>query len=62
LLRRYDSLLLYLFLGFLGSFLAFYLLRGFSIVTALPGGLILALMILAIITGLAWGIKKTMRF
>jgi hypothetical protein len=50
------------FLFFLASFLSIYLLTGFGILTFLPGGILLILLMLTIFTGLIWGIRKTLGF
>jgi hypothetical protein len=42
--------------------LAIYLLRGFGILTFLPGGSILVLIALTAVTGIFYGIQKTRRF
>jgi hypothetical protein len=39
-----------------------YLLRGFEVVTFIPGGLILFLILLSIGTGLVYGVQKTRRY
>ena len=39
-----------------------YLLRGFAIVTFIPGGMILFLILLSIATGLVYGVQKTRRY
>lgn len=44
------------------TFLLVYLLRGFGILSFLPGGIILLLLSIAIVTGLMWGIVATLRY
>ena len=44
------------------SFLAIYLLRGFGILSFLPGGIILFLLAVALSSGLLWGIVATLRY
>jgi len=39
-----------------------YLLRGFGILTFLPGGVIWILILLSIATGLVYGVQKTRRY
>lgn len=56
------SVPLKVFLISLIAFILIYLLRGFGIVTFLPGGIILVLLLIALSSGLIWGIKKTRRF
>lgn len=54
--------MLYFFLLFLVGFLTVYILRGIGILTFLPGGIILSLLVLAIATGIIWGIRATKNF
>jgi hypothetical protein len=56
------SVSLKVFLISLIAFVLIYLLRGFRIVTFLPGGILLVLLLIALCSGLIWGIKKTRRF
>ncbi|MBD1923343.1 hypothetical protein H6F77_20040 [Microcoleus sp. FACHB-831] len=39
-----------------------YLLRGFGVLTSLPGAVYLVLFLLSIVTGLAYGVQKTRRY
>lgn len=50
------------FLGSLLLTILVYGLRGVGILTFIPGGIILALIGLSIVTGLIYGIQKTKRF
>ncbi|OLT63748.1 hypothetical protein [Moorea producens] len=51
---------------FFGALLAItvmvYLLRGFGILTFLPGGILWLLILLSIGTGLVYGVQKTRRY
>ncbi len=53
---------LFLFLGVLGISLLFYFLRGFGILTFIPGGMIHFLLLLSLITGIVYGIIFTKRY
>ena len=44
------------------GFIFLYLLRGIGMITFLPGGVIMILLIAAVISGLTWGILKTSRY
>lgn len=44
---------------FLPLFLFIYVLRGFEIISFLPGGIILILIMLSLITGIIYGLEKT---
>lgn len=44
------------------GFIALYILRGIGWITFLPGGIISIFLIMAIISGLTWGIFKTRRY
>ena len=57
-------MLMLLNLFFISSmgFIALYLLRGIGLITFIPGGMIMALLMSAVISGLAWGIMKTRRY
>ena len=44
------------------AFLIVYLLRGVGILSFIPGGLILLLLLIAIFSGLMWGIMATLRY
>jgi len=46
----------------IATFLFVYLLRGFGIVSFLPGGVILLLLVITIFSGLMWGINATKRY
>ncbi|MGF1539495.1 MAG: hypothetical protein ACFCU5_03435 [Pleurocapsa sp.] len=46
----------------LSIFIVLYLLRGFGLLTFLPGGVVTIWLPIAVISGLIWGIKKTRRF
>ena len=43
-------------------FIFVYLLRGFGILSFIPGGIILLLLLITIATGLMWGIVSTLRY
>ena len=55
-------MLLKLFTFSLTSFLVLYVLRGLGIFGFLPGGFIVVCLLVALISGLGWGIQKTRRF
>jgi hypothetical protein len=44
------------------TFTLVYLLRGFGILSFMPGGIILLLLLIAFSTGLMWGIIATLRY
>ena len=44
------------------AFMSLYLLRGFGLLTFIPGGMITIWIPITLISGLIWGIKKTRRF
>ena len=46
----------------IATFLFVYLLRGFGIISFLPGGIILLLLLITIFSGLMWGITATKRY
>ena len=50
------------FITSLVIFIILYILRGLGIFSFLPGGIILILLLITISSGLAWGIKKTLRY
>ncbi len=52
----------YAFASCLAVTLVVYLLRGFGILTFIPGGLIWMLILLSIGTGIAYGVQKTRRY
>lgn len=55
-------MLLKLFTFSLIGFLVAYILRGLGILGFLPGGFIVFLLLVALTSGLGWGIQKTKRF
>ena len=57
-----KTMLLKIFTFSLIGFLLIYILRGFGLFAFLPGGIILCLLLVALVSGLAWGIKKTRKF
>ncbi len=50
------------FITSLAIFVIFYILRGFDVLSFLPGGIILLLLLITLSSGLAWGIKRTLRY
>jgi hypothetical protein len=60
--RSDSSIFGYLFATFLVLTLLVYGLRGFGILSFIPGGVILLLSAFSIITGTIYGIRKTQRF
>jgi hypothetical protein len=44
------------------GFITLYLLRGLGMITFLPGGIIAAFLMTAVVSGLSWGIIKTRRY
>ena len=50
------------FITSLVIFIVVYILRGSGILSFLPGGIILLLLLLTLSLGLAWGIKRTIRY
>jgi hypothetical protein len=44
------------------TFFLVYLLRGFGILSLMPGGIILLLLLITLTTGLIWGIIATLRY
>jgi hypothetical protein len=52
----------YVFASTLAITVAVYVLRGFGILTFLPGGVIWLLILLSIATGLVYGVQKTRRY
>jgi hypothetical protein len=52
----------YIFVLFLVLTLIVYVSRGLGILTFIPGGILLVLMALSLITGIVYGISKTQRF
>ncbi|MFM7351624.1 MAG: hypothetical protein ACKO1G_00805 [Microcystis aeruginosa] len=57
-----SSYLKSLFFGFLLVTVLVYVLRGMGILSFLPGGLILLLILSSVVTGILYGIDKTRRF
>jgi hypothetical protein len=51
----------YMFMSTLGAAILVYLLRAFRIVTFLPGGVLLVLIILAIVSAISYGLLITRR-
>ncbi|GFE70059.1 hypothetical protein [Chroococcus sp. FPU101] len=56
------SILARLFISLIALTLITYLLRGLGILTFIPGGVILVLLALSILSGIFYGIEKTRRF
>lgn len=52
----------YVFATSLAVTIVVYLLRGFGILTFLPGGVIWILILLSIAAGIAYGVQKTRRY
>jgi hypothetical protein len=44
------------------TFFLVYLLRGFGILSFMPGGIVLLLLLIALTAGLMWGILATLRY
>jgi hypothetical protein len=61
-MRSNSSYLKSLFFGFLLVTVLVYILRGIGILSFLPGGLILLLILSSVVTGIIYGIDKTRRF
>jgi hypothetical protein len=61
-MRSNSSYLKSLFFGFLLVTVLVYVLRGMGILSFLPGGLILLLILSSVVTGIIYGIDKTRRF
>jgi hypothetical protein len=57
-----SSYLKSLFFGFPVVTVLVYILRGMGILSFLPGGLILLLILSSVVTGIIYGIDKTRRF
>lgn len=59
-----NQTLTYAFVGTLALTLFVYFLRGFGVpgFTALPGGIILVLILLSIAAGIVYGVQKTRRY
>ncbi|MGK7877903.1 MAG: hypothetical protein AB4426_32730 [Xenococcaceae cyanobacterium] len=60
--RSGTSMFGYLFAFFVPITFLVWLLRGFGILTGIPGGIILLLIVLSIGTGIIYGIEKTKGF
>lgn len=58
-MRSNSSYLKSLFFGFLLVTVLVYILRGMGILSFLPGGLILLLILSSVVTGILYGIDKT---
>jgi hypothetical protein len=58
----WSQRLAYLFTSALGATILIYLLRSFKIITNFPGGIILALIVLTVASGLLYGVLKTKRY
>lgn len=61
-MRSNSSYLKSLFFGFLLVTVLVYILRGMGILSFLPGGLILLLILSSVVTGIIYGVDKTRRF
>ena len=61
-MRSNSSYLKSLFFSFLLVTVLVYVLRGMGILSFLPGGLILLLILSSVVTGIIYGIDKTRRF
>ncbi|CCH95402.1 conserved hypothetical protein [Microcystis aeruginosa PCC 9432] len=61
-MRSNSSYLKSLFFSFLLVTVLVYVLRGMGILSFLPGGLILLLILSSVVTGILYGIDKTRRF
>ncbi|MBE9125696.1 MULTISPECIES: hypothetical protein [unclassified Coleofasciculus] len=60
--RSETLLYAYIFGTTLAVTLLVYLLRGFGILTFMPGGILLLLIFLSIGTGIVYGVQKTRRY
>jgi hypothetical protein len=58
----WSQRLAYVFTSALGATILLYLLRAFKILTAYPGGVLLALIVLTVSSGLLYGVLKTKRY
>jgi hypothetical protein len=56
-----ETLISSIFASVVGLTVAVYLLRGFGILTFIPGGVIWILILLSIATGIAYGVQRTRR-
>ncbi|GEA27469.1 hypothetical protein MiAbW_02034 [Microcystis aeruginosa NIES-4325] len=61
-MRLNSNYLKSLFFSFLLVTVLVYILRGMGILSFLPGGLILLLILSSVVTGIIYGIDKTRRF
>jgi hypothetical protein len=61
-MRSNSNYLKSLFFVFLLVTVLVYILRGMGILSFLPGGLILLLILSSVVTGIIYGIDKTRRF
>ena len=59
---RPESIFARAFLATLVVTILVYLLRGFGILTFIPGGIITLLILLSLATGIVYGVDKTKRF
>jgi len=57
-----KAMLLNVFFLSLIGFATLYILRGIGLITFLAGGVIMALLMTAVISGLTWSILKTRRY
>lgn len=57
-----SRIVTYVFAGTIAVTILAYLLRGFGILTFIPGGVIYGLILLSIATGLVYGVQKTRRY
>ena len=57
-----NTMLSKIFFISLIGFLTLYILRGIGFITFLSGGIIIALLMTTVISGLIWGILKTRRY
>ncbi|MBZ8179919.1 MAG: hypothetical protein SAL07_01880 [Oscillatoria sp. PMC 1051.18] len=60
--RRDSELIAYVFWTVLTITILVYILRGFGVLTFIPGGIIYFLILLSLITGIWFGVEKTKRF
>ncbi len=55
-------MLFYSFIGSLTAFVTIYSLRGFGLLSFLPGSIVLLLVFIALSTGITWGIVQTFKY
>jgi hypothetical protein len=55
-------MLFYTFIGSLTAFLTIYVLRGFGLLSFLPGSIVLLLLFIALSSGITWGVIKTFKY